>query len=85
VCCGLPILDILWTTGVHEHGFKAKMNSLRAPTNRRRYNVELRIYDTSNNDDGPDLVSLAQVPLGTIQLWIDEFGRPIDDGLCDLC
>jgi hypothetical protein len=54
------------------------MNPPLAPTGRRKYNVELRLYGTFNSDDDPDVVSLADVPLSAIQLWIAEFGSPTD-------
>jgi hypothetical protein len=53
------------------------MNPPLAPADRRKYSVELRLYQTSERDDDPGLVSLADVPFDTIQLWIAEFGRPI--------
>jgi hypothetical protein len=53
------------------------MTSPLAPTDCRRYSVELRLYDTSNSHNNPDPVSLADVPFSAIQLWIAEFGSPI--------
>lgn len=54
------------------------MDQIPAPTDRRTFDIELRLHNTSDDEYQPYLWSLYRVPFSVVQRLIEDTGKPID-------